>query len=176
MFRLLIISEDGDSTTIPGNLWQHSVTIQKYRKHFLMVQGNLLFYSLYAVLLVPGHHWIVSDSSPLHPHSRYLYTLMRFLPTRPLVSRLKSPQYSQTGEMPQSLHKLSSPLVNSFQCFCICLVPGSPELHPVFQYGLPWAEERITPLAHWQHCRWSRGDWQPSSISAFIILFYACIV
>lgn len=38
-FRLLNISEGGDSTIIPGILWQHSTT-SRYRKCFLMLRGT----------------------------------------------------------------------------------------------------------------------------------------
>lgn len=120
------------------------------QKAFPDVQGNLRCFSLHP-LLVPGHHWIVSDSISFASSLQvFIHTDEITPPTRPLVSRLNSPQHSQTGEMLQSLHKFSSPLVNSFQCACIGLVLGSPELDPVFQCGLPWVEEKdhsFGPLA-----------------------------
>lgn len=101
---------------------------------------------------VLGHHGIKSGLAP---------SLQALIYTDFHPSRLNSLQHSQTGEMLQSLRKISSPLVNSFQCACICLVLGSPELAPLFQVWAPLSR-RITPLAYWEHPSWSQGDGQPS--------------
>lgn len=131
---------------------RHPVTAlnhQQIQKVFPDVKGNLLCLGLYPLpsVLSLGTTEYCLALSPLHPHAGYLYTLMRS-PQRLLVSRLNSPQRSQTEEMLQSLHKLSSPLVNSFQCACICFVLGSPKLDLVFQVwaSLCWVEGKDSLL------------------------------